>query len=225
MMKKKIVDLTHSLHGEIPTWSGGCGWREEIKVDYPKGLRVQTYRCHAGIGTHIDAPSHFFEGAANVGEIALEKLIVEICVIDAKEEADGDWLLQLEHLERYEQNFGLIPEGSFVALDTGWARFWDEPLRYRNPDQEGKMHFPGFSAEAADFLVKRKVVGIGIDTLSPDGSNVGFPVHEKILGAGMYIVENLANLSRLPAKGAFVILFPQKVMHGTESSIRAAALI
>jgi kynurenine formamidase len=87
------------------------------------------------------------------------------------------------------------------------------------------MHFPGFSAGAADFLLERKIVGIGIDTLSPDGSNVGFPVHEKILGAGMYIVENLVNLALLPANGAFVILFPQKAAHGTESSIRAAALI
>jgi kynurenine formamidase len=69
------------------------------------------------------------------------------------------------------------------------------------------------------------VVGIGIDTLSPDGSNDGFPVHEKILGAKKYILENLANLDKIPSRGAFALVFPMKVRDGTESAARVAALI
>ncbi len=74
-------------------------------------------------------------------------------------------------------------------------------------------------------LIERNVAGIGIDTLSPDGTNEGFPVHERILGAKKYIIENAANLGRMPPQGAFAIAFPLKMENATESAIRLAGLI
>ena len=44
------------------------------------------------------------------------------------------------------------------------------------------MHFPGWSVEAAQFLIeKRNIAGIGIDTLSPE-TEFPFPVHFYVLG-------------------------------------------
>ncbi len=220
-----VVDLTHPLHEGVPTWTGRCGFRLEIKIDYEEGLRAQTQRGHAGVGTHMDAPSHFVRGGANIGDIPLEKLIVPLCVLDLRNRLDPDLLVSPQDLSAYEAKYGAIPEGSLVCAMTGWEKYWNDPDRYRNPDEKGKMHFPGFSAESAAVLVERKVAGIGIDTLSPDGSNDGFPVHEIILGAGKYILENLAQLSRMPARGAFAIVFPPRTRDASESPIRAAGLI
>ncbi len=150
-MKRRVlerfeaVDLTHSLNEGVPTWSGGCGFQLKIKMDYEEGLRVQKLQCHAGIGTHLDAPSHFIRGSWTAADLPLESLIVPAVVIDLKEKADPDFLLSREDIERFEALYGTIPEESLVLLHTGWDRFWNEPLRYRNPDSSGKMHFPGFS--------------------------------------------------------------------------------
>jgi len=219
---KRVVDLTHELHGGIPTWSGGCGWREEMKLDYP--VRVYAYKCHAGIGTHLDAPSHFVPGGWNVADIPVEHLLAPACVLDVSQEMHGDLLISPSHLERFEQVHGPIPEGAPFLAHTGWGQFWEHPEKYRNPDAQGKMHFPGFSKEAAAWLLERKIAGIGIDTLSPDGINCGFPVHELVLGAQKYILENVANLDKLPAMGSFAISLPSKVRSGTEAPVRLIAL-
>jgi kynurenine formamidase len=91
------------------------------------------------------------------------------------------------------------------------------------------MHFPGYSAAAAELLVRRGVVGIGIDTLSPDGSNNGagvkYPVHETILGAKKYIIENLVNLEKMPAMGGFAIALPPRAREATECAARVVGLV
>ena len=220
-----LVDLTHPLHEGVPTWTGRCGFHLEIKIDYDQGLRAQTQRGHAGIGTHMDAPSHFVPGGANIGDIPLEQLIVPLSVLDLTGKLSPDLLVTPQDLLDYEKQYGPIAANSVVAAMTGWEKYWSQPERYRNPDDSGKMHYPGFTAAAARLLVERNVAGIGIDTLSPDGSNDGFPVHEAILGAGKYILENLAHLSRVPARGAFIIAFPPNIRDASEYTLRAAALI
>ena len=222
----RLVDLTHSLHEGVPTWSGGCGFRLETKLDYPQGLRVQSIKSHAGVGTHMDAPSHFIPGGANVGEIDLENFVVPACVLDLRHKMDPDLFVSPQDIEAYETKYGSIPINSLVIARTGWEQFWVDPLRYRNPDAEGKMHFPGFSKEAAEVLLHKKIAGIGIDTLSPDGSNTdNFPVHKSVLGAGKYILENLAHLDLIPVSGSYIICLPPKFRDATEANLRVAALV
>ncbi|PIS03441.1 MAG: cyclase [Chlamydiae bacterium CG10_big_fil_rev_8_21_14_0_10_42_34] len=225
----RAVDLSHELHEQIPTWSGGCGYRLEVKLDYPQGLCVQSLKSHAGVGTHIDAPSHFFDNSLNVGEIALENLIVPVCVLDLRQKMDPNLFVLPQDLELYEKTHGKIAENSLVLANTGWSQFWIYPDQYRNVQSDGKMHFPGFSESAALFLIERNVVGLGIDTLSPDGSTNGpgvrYPVHESILGAKKYILENLANLEQMPPRGAFALVMPPRSRDATESAARVVGLI
>ena len=88
------------------------------------------------------------------------------------------------------------------------------------------MRYPGFSKEAAEFLVEKKIAGLGIDTLSPDGCNIGcYPVHEVILGAGMYIIENLAHLDKMVESGGYAVALPPKIYNGSESALRVVGII
>ncbi len=114
---------------------------------------------------------------------------------------------------------------NLVVGYTGWSKFWNNPDKYRNADELNQLHIPGFSTQAAELLLKRNVVGIGIDTLSPDGGNTTFPVHHLMLKAGKYLIENLTNLEYMPATGAWVITLPLKIDGGTESPIRALGLV
>ncbi|MEK7290940.1 MAG: cyclase family protein, partial [Planctomycetota bacterium] len=104
---------------------------------------------------------------------------------------------------------------------------WHNYDDYKNFDKEGSMHFPGYSKESASFLVsKRNVRGIGIDTLSGDCGNCSdFQVHHIINGAGKFILENVANLDKLPPKGATLILAPIKIEGGSGGQCRIWAIL
>lgn len=223
----EAIDLTHTINSSIPTWTGGCGFSHEVKMDYDQGVRVLSYKCHSGIGTHMDAPAHFYRDGATIADIPLDQIIIPACVLDLSSKMDPDMLVMSEDILESEKRWGRVEKGSLFLVYTGWEKYWNHTDRYRNVDQAGKMHFPGYHATAAELLLERGVVGIGIDTLSPDGSNNKnkFPVHELMLGAGKYIIENAAQLSRMPARGAFALALPMKVSVGAEAPIRLVGLI
>ena len=88
------------------------------------------------------------------------------------------------------------------------------------------MHFPGFSLAAAKLLIERKVSGLGCDTMSIDnGASGDFAVHHLALGAGLYHLENLADLSGLPETGAFLVVAPIKLEGGSGGPVRVFALL
>ncbi|MBS0624852.1 MAG: cyclase family protein [Verrucomicrobia bacterium] len=220
----KFVELTHLLTPEVPTWNGSCGFCMEVKGDYDKMFRVQQIKMHAGVGTHMDAPSHCIPGADSIGDIPLEKLVVPACVIDVSAKAGADYEVSVEDVEEYEKRHGRLPSGSLVIAHTGWGRFWSDREAYRNVDAEGQMHFPAFSGEAAEFLLTRDIAGIAIDTLSPDCLDLNYPVHKAILGAGKYIIENIANCSQIPASGSYVIALPLRIEGATEAPVRIVGI-
>lgn len=221
----KIIDLTHPLNPFVPTWGGSCGFCLEVKRDYDKMFRVQQMKMHAGIGTHMDAPSHLIKGGASIADIPVEQLVVPCCVIDVSTKAGPDYQISIQDIEEYETAYGLIPKNSLVIGYTGWDRFWSIPDSYRNVDEKGQMHFPSFSLHSAKLLIEREVSGIAIDTLSPDCLDPTFPVHTLFLGNGKYIIENVANAGPMPPKGSYVIALPLRAEGATESPIRMIALI
>lgn len=88
------------------------------------------------------------------------------------------------------------------------------------------MHFPGFSIEAVKVLIERKVSGLGCDTMSVEyGASEDFAVHRLALGAGLYHLENLADLSALPESGAFLVVAPIKLEGGSGGPVRVFALL
>ena len=221
----RVVELTHILSSQVPTWNGSCGFCLEAKEDYDQRFCVQQMKMHAGVGTHMDAPSHCVRGGSSIADISLEQLIVPACVIDVSAKANADYELCVEDIKKYEKEYGRIPKAALVIAHTGWGRFWSNPDAYRNVDISGQMHFPAFSNQAAEVLVEKDVAGIAIDTLSPDCLDQTFSVHKTILGAGKYIIENIANSSQLPPQGGYIIVLPLRIEGATESAIRAVGLI
>lgn len=221
----KLVDLTHTLSFDTPSWGGGCGFNHDIKLDYDDcdsavKFRVQQVKMHAGIGTHIDAPSHCIPGAATVEQLPLDSLIAPFIVIDVREKMTAGYKISASDITLFEDKYGKIQENSFIAFYTGWSQYWNNPKQYHN-----NHFFPSISESVVGLLVSRNIAGIGIDTLSPDVPASGFPVHKIILGADKYIVENLANLKKMPKTGAYVLILPIKGAGLTEAPVRIVGLI
>ena len=218
------IDLTHPIEESMSTLNGRCGFHKEIKKTHKEGCLVMQYKMHGGIGTHMDAPLHFFENGLDVCDLPVEMCIAPLYVLDISKTAHKDTLISLEEITNFEKKYKVSLENSIFVANTGWAKKWNT-VEYRNEDKEGKMHFPGFTKKAAEHLVKNGVFGIGIDTLTPDGTNLGFPVHEVVLGSGRYILENIANLDLLPPVGSSGIVLPMKVKQGPEAPVRMIAKI
>ncbi len=217
---KKIIDLTHTLNSDIPSWDGGCCFKANIFLDYKDGVRVQTIEGKAGCGTHMDAPAHFIEGGKTIDLLDLKELMTECVVIRPENEVDESYLVMPKNIEDFENKNGKIGPGTFVIFHTGWDKYWLTLDKFKND-----LKFPSVHPDTAKILLERGISGIGIDTLSPDAVGDAFPVHMAVLGAGKYIVENIANAGELPARGAKVMIMPIKIEGGTEAPIRLVGIV
>ena len=228
----ELVDLTHPLNDKSPFWPGDDYQPFQLRAIATiekNGVASNAFAMPEHFGTHIDAPCHFEKGQPALDEIKSADLFAPGVVVDVTlaAETDPDYRLSVADIGSWEKANGPIPGRAIVMLRTGWSRFWDSNLRYRNQDALGKMHFPGFSAEAARWLVKeRNIRGIGIDTLSIDhGPSKDFVVHHIINGAGRYGLENVAHLDKLPSRNFFLIVAPIKIAAGTGGPTRLFAVI
>ena len=224
-MNLRFVDLTYALNKNIPHWHDGCGFNNKITLDYSEcdsdvKFRVQYLDMFAGIGTHMDAPSHCKINGTSIADIPLTDLIRPCIVINVENKAHESYQCSVEDIELFEQQYGQIDQGIFVIIHTGWGKYWNITNKYRN-----NLLFPSVSIDAAKLLLSRNIVGIGIDTLSPDIDDSGFPVHKIMLENDKYSIENIANSDQLPAIGAYIIALPIKISDGTEAPIRLVGLV
>lgn len=231
--KVKVVDLTHTLAKDSPYWpegTPGTPFHTSVAATYGKdGYFGRNFSMPEHFGTHMDAPLHFDPNGASVDQIPVGKFLAPAVVIDVSSAAksDVDYRVTVQDIERWTKVHGAIPSGAVVFFRTGWAARWPSQKRYMNADGKGVLHFPGLSLEAARYLLGHAhPVGIGIDTGSIDyGASVHFPVHHLTLSAGLYHLENVANLDELPATGAVVIALPLKLGGGSGAPTRVVALV
>jgi kynurenine formamidase len=230
------VDLTYSFDEETIYWptSKSFEWTLVQHGKTPGGYFYSSanYAANEHGGTHLDAPVHFHEGGASVEQIPVTKLMSPVAVVDVSAECarNPDYRVSADDLITWEKQHGRIPDGAIVLIRTGWGKYWPDKKRYLGTDKPGDvagLHFPGISREAAEFLVKqRNINGDGIDTASVDyGQSKDFIAHQILSAAGIYNLENVANLDRVPARGATLIALPMKTRGGTGAPVRIVAMV
>lgn len=227
------IDLTHPISEKDPNWEGSARSPYEARplgrLD-KDGYFSRRVSFPEHFATHIDAPAHFAKGSWTVDQIPPDRLIAPLVLIDisAKSKSNPDYLLGMEDVAAWEQAHGHVPPGAIVMARTGWAARWNSMSDYRGvAGPGGTMHFPGFSLEATKFLVEsRRIYGLGIDTLGVDhGPSRDFPVHRYTAARNVYHLENVADLSAVPASGAILIASPAKLEGGSGGPVRIFALL
>jgi len=224
-----VIDLTHVLSGDFPTFFGVPGIEIEKKFDFRKdGFNLNWWKIVEHAGTHMDAPIHFSESGASAERIPAEQLVAPLAVVDvaAKAAQNADYALGRQDLLDWEARYGRLPEGCCVAMNSGWARHVANAAKFVGK-VSGTMHFPGIHGEAAAWLIKeRNVVGLAVDTLSLDpGPSKDFRTHATWLPAGRWGIENIANLDKVPAVGATLVAGLPKVKGATGGPARIFALV
>ena len=224
----RIVDLTHPLGVEFPTYSG----QRQLEIEQTTSTAVEGYssnRWHLDehTGTHLDAPIHFNRSGLSLDAIDVVNLAAPAVVVDIREKVadDPDAMVTVEDLENWEAYYGPIPVNAAVLMYSGWESRLSDPDSYRNTDDAGILHFPGFDPQAAEYLhEQREVIGIGVDTLSLDiGPSTDFLVHTLWLSSNRWGLENLANLGEIPAFGATIVVGVPKIAGASGGPARVLA--
>ncbi|MEW6367663.1 MAG: cyclase family protein [Acidobacteriota bacterium] len=228
------VDLTYDMSSETLYWPTGQGfdWGKVSWGKNPEGLwyAAGKYCTVEHIGTHVDAPIHFCETGISVEQLPLERLIGKAAVIDVRPQCKDsiDYRLTVEDIKADEARNGRIEPGSVVLMLTGWGERWPNWERYYGtptPKDTATLHFPSFSVEAAGFLVEeRQAVAVGLDNASIDyGQSKTFEVHRYVNAKGVYGIENVANLEKLPPRGAEIWVLPIRIKGGSGAPARIVA--
>ena len=201
MRFNKLIDLTYSIEEGMTTF--GKPWHPVVSVTKLGRIEIEgreTRRISFGThtGTHIDAPRHFIEKGHGVDEIPLETLIGPVTILDFSFLGENEQVTK-EMLEKCK-----ISER--VLFRFGWGKHWGTKKFY-----EG---FPYFSMAAAEYLISKKVILIGMDTPSPDGlgKDLDCPVHKLLLGQGVALLEYLAGLDKIKdLEGWIMTALPMKI--------------
>ena len=185
-------------------------------------------------GTHFDAPHHWITGKdypdGFTDTLDVNRLIAPVNVIDcsAQSAANEDFLLTPDFVKAWEAEHGAINAGEWVVMRTDWDKRVDNENEFLNANDTGP-HSPGPTPECIEYLLSKKIVGWGTQCIGTDAGQAGgmdppYPAHNLLHLNNCFGLASLANLNKLPAKGAILIIAPLKIKHGTGSPIRAMAL-
>ena len=213
------VELSHSMNNDSPYWAGIPEGSVEIgKVVFDWGnpmldCLIQTFKFPGQFGTHIDFPGHFVKEAALSESYGIENMMYPLCVIDITKQVAQDvhYAVTVEDIKAYEETYGPIPEGAFVALRTDWYKRWPDMKEFSNLDEEGGEHCPGWSMEALRYIYEeRKAAANGHETLDTDASMLAVAAEDLaceryVLASGKLQIEVLKNLDQVPAAGAILV--------------------
>jgi len=234
----EIVDLSHAYDAQTIFWPTSDSFRLEKTFDgiTPQGYYYASnnfFSAEHG-GTHLDAPSHFAQGAQTVDQIPVNRFLGPAVVVDvvAQADRDRDYQVTVDDLLRVEREQGEIPRDAIVLIRTGLSRRWPDAERYlgtaaRGADAVKNLHFPGLHPDAARWLVaNRPITAIGIDTASIDyGRSTLYESHRVLFERNIPVFENLTALERLPLRGALVVALPMKIGGGSGAPLRAVAIV
>ena len=233
----QFVDLTYAFDDKTLYWPTSPSAFELKQLSYGPTSGGWFYSANAICtpehgGTHLDAPIHFGAGKNTADAIPLQQLIAPAVVIDveSKTASDADYRLTANDVRDWESHNGAIAPGTIVLLRTGWGRRYPDRKLYFGDDAPGavdKLHFPSYGEDAARLLVNdRHVAAIGVDTASIDyGQSTNFIVHQVANGANVPGFENIANLEKVPARGAWILALPMKIARGSGGPLRIVAAV
>jgi kynurenine formamidase len=230
---RRFVDLTHAFHPGQPHFAAFPDEQREALFDLDKGdgFTAHRYTIVGQWGTHVDPPSHFIRGGRTLDQIPVEEMILPLVVLDISQRVAGnpDATPTLQDVQEWETRNGPVPEGSFIALRTGWSGRWPDAVAMANRDSEGLSHTPGWSKEVLSFLVEqRAVAAVGHEQTDTDPglatSRHDFSLETYVLEQGRWQVELMANLDGLPESGAAVVASWPKPLGGSGFPARVFAI-
>jgi arylformamidase len=156
------------------------------------------------VGTHLEAPYHYFRDRDDVSRVPLESVVGECALLQFTDRGPGEAITRADLVERG----GDVRRGDIVFVRT------DEG-HYRTAQSHDR---PYFTEDAIGWFVEKGIACLGVDCSGIEKRGVpGQPNHVQLFEHGIPLIEHLAGLDRLASSRFFVVAVPWRVQ-GLEAS-------
>jgi kynurenine formamidase len=223
-----LVDLSHTFENGMPGFRMRMAegksvpftasirpflTHEESKPLYANkaSFEITEMSFQTSIGTYLDSPRHRFPGRRDIAQLTLDELALDGVTVHIQNARGG------EPVDLAQISMPTSIRNKAVLFRFDWDKHWGTEEYYS---------YPYVAEDVIDHLVAEGAKLVGVDTLNADNpQNLFRPCHTKLLGNDVLIVENLMNLSALPASGFRFFAIPIKAKDTVAMPIRAFAEI
>ncbi|KSW11478.1 hypothetical protein CF15_01100 [Pyrodictium occultum] len=203
-MPLRVVDLTRPLGPGTPVYPGDPPVMVETVAVIPRdGFYNRRVCLGEHSGTHVDAPAHMVEGGAPVDSVEASRLIAPALAMDLSNACGAVSSREIIAGLRL-RRLPLPRRGWYLLLRIGRG-------------------CRSVSVEAAEWMARLGLGGLGVDAPSPDGPP--YPVHRVLLSSGAVIVENLEIPRWLDGEKVTLIVAPLRLSGGSGAPARVYALL
>lgn len=208
-----LLDVTRALVPGHPNWPGDVALTFGVGARIADGDAVNVGSLHTSLhaGTHVDAPWHYDDRGARLGDVDLRRLVGEALVLDV---SGGDGPVSPAALEAALRD-AETPEAAVpprVLLHTGEPDAWGTTF---------PKDFRPLEPAAVAWLAQRGVRLIGTDAPSVDPlTSKDLPAHRACADHDLTIVEGLA-LGRVAPGRYELICLPLSLPEADASPARA----
>ncbi len=181
---KKFFDLSQPVFEKCPGWPTYEMTTFRYEAFYPNdGYTAEQITMNSHTGTHVDAPFHFDPSGKTIDEFSVDTFCGEAIIIDLRKKIHKKEGIGKDHLEPYSDR---INSGMIVLFNTGWSQKRGYSLEYFHD-------WPYLAKDGAEWLLEKRVKGVGIDCMSMGGwyEGTGRPCHEVLLPANIWILEEI----------------------------------
>jgi kynurenine formamidase len=209
---KRLIDLSFALYDKAPTFwpDPKTAITQHLKIENLK-YNITQLVISTHLGTHLDAPRHFFDEGLPVDQLDLTRGFGPAWVLDFSDKGPNG-RVSADELSRYEAR---ITEGARIIIRFGWDTVF--------PEERYFSECPGLTPEACAYLAERRIACLALDVPTVAGSSY-VESHHSLLGAEVLIVEALANLDMLTSERIFFAALPIKIKDCDGAPCRAIAI-
>lgn len=208
----RVVDFTRVLRREMPVYPGTPLPELTVASTWERdGFHETHLALHSHTGTHMDAPAHLFPAGATLDALPPARFAGTALVVPC---AGAGAVLHMDLLAPVKD---AADRADFLLFHTGWDRLWGRAAYF-----EG---YPVPGEDVVDYLLASGKKGVGLDTVSVDPVGDGaLPIHRRLLGGGLVIVENLTNLAAAGGEPFTFCALPLHYEKADGAPVRAVGL-
>ncbi|UVS78757.1 cyclase family protein [Actinokineospora sp. UTMC 2448] len=216
---RRLLDLSHPIEHDMmtnpwmqkPTISAFLT-REQSAAFTTDGVtfQMEVISLPGSTGTYLDSPFQFHADGPDVSAVPLERLFdVPIVVVRVP-----------DTISIGREPFVAAGEltGAAVLVETGHSRHWGTGAFFQSS--------PYLTRDAVEYLIEANPAVVGIDSQNIDnGADKTKPAQHNLLGAGILILECMANLADVPDRGARLRVLPTPIREAGSFPVRPVAVV
>lgn len=121
----RVIHLSHVIDIDIPQCFRDPTVEFETVAELNNdGYYLRRFALGEHSATHINAPNSFHSYSMGIDQYPAQSLVVPAVVIDIRQATavNSDYALTVADVLAWEEEYGEIPQGCVVILNTGWQK-------------------------------------------------------------------------------------------------------